>query len=214
MIKSIRAQKKSLGQMLLEEGAITRDQLEQGLRFQKASGEPLGKVLVRQGWINERDVLRVLEGLMVVTFSLAGEDFGIETLYVREIIRAQQAVPVPKSPAYIDGIINFRDKVIPVVDLRRRFGLEPGEVGMESRIVVFEHPSRSAGLLVDSVRAVTQIGGEQLEPAPASRVGIAGKFLYGLGRMDGKLVTLLDIEKILDSEESILMNPGAAGGAA
>ena len=142
---------------------------------------------------------------MVVIFQLSGEDFGIETLYVREIIRAQAAVPVPKAQSFVDGFINFREKVIPVVDMRKRFGLPPGGVDSDSRIIVFEHPTRAAGLLVDSVNAVTQIGGDQLEKSPASRVGIAGKYLYGLGRMEGRLVTLLDIEKILETEEPILM---------
>ena len=104
MNRGIGKQKKSLGRMLLEEGLLTQEQLDKALETQKQSGEPLGKVLVRLGWIEERDILRALEGLMVVIFSLEGEEFGIETLYVREIIRANSR----DSRACTSSVFNMR----------------------------------------------------------------------------------------------------------
>lgn len=202
---NIHHQEKTLGQILEDSGLIRRDQLAKGLEEQKHTGEPLGRILVRWGWVNEQDVIKALRGLLVVTFQLGGEDFGVETLYVREIIRVIAAIPVPQTPKYLEGIINIRNRVIPVLDLRKRLGLDPKAVDEASRIIVCEMPSRNAGLLVDCVGAVMQLKMENLVNTSGASHGIPAKYVYGLGRLGERIITLLDLETLLESTEPIVM---------
>jgi purine-binding chemotaxis protein CheW len=202
---NIHHQEKTLGQILEDSGLIRRDQLAKGLEEQKRTGEPLGRILVRQGWVSERDVINALRGLLVVTFQLGGEDFGVETLFIREIIRATTAVPVPQTPGYLEGIINIRNRVIPVVDLRKRLGLQPAAMDDASRIIICEMPNRNAGLVVDSVGAVMQLKMENLMNASGTAQSIPAKYIYGLGRLGNQIITLLDLETLLESKEPIVM---------
>jgi purine-binding chemotaxis protein CheW len=204
-VANIHHQEKTLGQILEEAGLIRRDQLTKGLEEQRRSGEPLGRILVRQGLVSERDVINALRGLLVVSFQLGGEDFGVETLYVREIIRAITAIPVPQTPTYLEGIINIRNRVVPVVDLRKRLGLQPAGVDEASRIIICEMPNRNAGLLVDCVGAVMQLKMENIMDTTGAAHGIPAKYLYGLGRVGDQIITLLDLTALLESKEPIVM---------
>ncbi len=202
---AIQRQEKSLGQTLVSMGLLRRDRLEAALEEQKRSGELLGRVLVKAGWVTERDVINALKGLLVVTFRLGEEDFGAEAHYVREIIRPTAPVPLPQSPPYVEGIINLRDRVVPVVDLRRRFGLSPAGACEDNRVIVCEMPRRLAGLKVDSVGAVLQLKMDALMESPGTARGIPGKYLYGLGRQGEKIFTLLNLEALLESREEIAL---------
>jgi purine-binding chemotaxis protein CheW len=209
---NIRHQQRSLGTLLIEQGLLATKQLDLALAEQKKTGQPLGRILVKNGWVREKDIVAALQGLMLVVFTLGGEEFGMETLFVREIIRYKTPVELPGSATYFDGIINFRDHVVPVLDLRKRFGELPATVTEETRIIVFEKPEKYAGLLVDSVKAVIQVEREQIENAPAVAVGVPEHYLYGLARLGERVVTILDIESILDSTEAINLNKAKTGG--
>jgi purine-binding chemotaxis protein CheW len=195
----VKQQFRSLGALLLGRGLLTQGQLDQALDEQKRSGEKLGRILISRGWVREKDILLVLNGMMVVVFQVGGEDYGVETLLVREIIRPQPARGLPAAPAWLVGVIDYRGKVVPVIDLVLRLG-RAVERGDAARIIVYEESSgRSWGLLVDSVSAVVQVGHEQLESEAAQwqPKGVPPRWISGLARLDAKPVALLNLDEIL-----------------
>jgi purine-binding chemotaxis protein CheW len=201
----IRQQFRSLGALLIERGLLTRAQLDAALEEQKHSGEKLGRILVAHGWVRERDILTVLQGMMVVIFQVAEEDYGVETLLVREIIRYQPARPLPAAPIWLEGVIDYRGKVVPVVNLNRRLGRAVREADASTRIIIYEGGgSRLWGLQVDGVSSVVQVGREQLENTKDAwqPKGVPQRWLAGLARLEGRSVALLNMEQVL-----------AAGGA-
>jgi purine-binding chemotaxis protein CheW len=195
----VRQQFRSLGALLIERGLLTHAQLEQALDEQKRTGEKLGRILTSRSWVREKDILSVLQGMMVVVFQLDGEDYGVETLSVREIIRQVEARPLPAAPAWMQGLIDYRGQVVPVLDLGVRLG-RAVKRDEAARIIVYEERGgRSWGLLVDSVSAVVQVGRDQLENESSAWApkGIATRWLAGLARLDGKPVALLNLDEIL-----------------
>jgi purine-binding chemotaxis protein CheW len=136
------------------------------------------------------------EFLQVVSFKVGEEEFGIEILSVQEIIRLQELTRVPNSPEFVDGVINLRGKVIPVIALRKRFGLPQQAHDKETRIVVLETNSIVIGLVVDSVSEVLRIPADAVVPPP--RLGtIEKEFVSGVGKLDNRLLILLDLERIV-----------------
>jgi purine-binding chemotaxis protein CheW len=195
----VRQQFRSLGALLIERGLLTHAQLEQALDQQKRTGEKLGRILTSRSWVREKDILAVLQGMMVVVFQLDGEDYGVETLSVREIIRQVEARPLPAAPAWLQGLIDYRGQVVPVLDLGIRLG-RAVKRDEAARIIVYEERGgRSWGLLVDSVSAVVQVGRDQLENEGSSWApkGISTRWLAGLARLDGRPVALLNLDEIL-----------------
>ena len=214
----VRQQFRSLGALLMERGLLTHAQLEQALDEQKRSGEKLGRILTAHGWVREKDILTVLQGMMVVVFQLNAEDYGVETLLVREIIRLVEARPLPASPAWMKGVIDYRGKVVPVLDLGVRLGREV-HVSEATRIIVYEERGgRCWGLQVDSVSAVVQVGRDQLENEGSawSPKGVPTRWLAGLARLDSKPVALLNLDEILaegDAEAGALLEQATEGAA-
>ena len=136
------------------------------------------------------------EFLQVVSFKVGQEEFGIEILSVQEIIRVQELTRVPNSPEFVDGVLNLRGKVIPVIALRKRFGLPQQAYGKETRIVVLETHNIVIGLIVDSVSEVLRIPADAIVPPP--RLGtIEREFVSGVGKLDNRLLILLDLERIV-----------------
>ena len=142
-----------------------------------------------------------------MTFKLANEEYGIEILKVREIIRLMEITRVPRTEEYMRGVINLRGKVIPVVDLRLKFGMERTEATDQTVIIVVQYAvgaqEVTIGILVDEVLEVLSIGEEDIEPTPnfASTV-IDSQFILGVGKADKRVIFLLDIGKVLSSQES------------
>lgn len=194
-----RQQEKSLGELLVQSGRLQPEQLEKALSEQQRSAEPLGKTLVRLGYVEEQDVLNVLQGLLVVTFRLAKEDFAFEALFVREIIRWQEINHLPKMPEYIEGIIKYRGMVVPIMNLAQRLNQNPQPPTDESRIIVVEYTSRLFGLLVDEVEAVVQLPMDRIESSPALLRGLEKRFIYGVGKYHDRLITVLQLENILET---------------
>jgi purine-binding chemotaxis protein CheW len=144
---------------------------------------------------------------------LGGEAFAIRILAIREIIEYGGLTEVPMMPASIKGVINLRGAVVPVVDLAVRFNRQPGEVTKRTCIVIVEMESEGEqqviGLIVDAVNAVLEIPSADIEPAPSFGAKIRTDFIAGMGKVNGKFIILLDIDKVLSAEEL-----GALGEAA
>lgn len=154
--------------------------------------------------VNHSDT-SALEG-KYLTFVLNHEEYGLEILKVREIIGLMDITPVPQTPAFIKGIINLRGKVIPVVDLRLKFGMPEAEYTKETCIIVVNIDNRLMGIIVDTVSEVLDINAKDIEPAPSLGSSIKTDFILGMGKIKGRVKILLDIDKVLSLEELAMFN--------
>ena len=136
-----------------------------------------------------------------LTFVLGDEEYGIEILKVREIMGIMEITPVPQTPDYMKGVINLRGNVIPIIDLRLKFAMPEVEHTKETCIIVAEVGATQVGVIVDSVSEVTDIKGEDIEEAPSFGQGVDTNFIMGLGKTKKKIIILLDIERVLTTEE-------------
>ncbi len=139
-----------------------------------------------------------------LTFALAHEEYGLEILKVREIIGYIAVTAVPQTPHYVKGVINLRGQVIPVIDLRSKFGMETAEVTDETCIIVVEinQDGRqfSTGIMVDSVQEVLDIPGDSIEEAPQFDTSVNTNFILGMGKVGESIKILLDIDRVLDGD--------------
>ncbi len=138
-----------------------------------------------------------------LTFHIAGEDYGIEIAFVTEIIGIQKITEVPDMPTFVKGVINLRGKVIPVMDVRLRFGLEEREYDERTCIIVVEIKDTSVGLVVDLVNEVADIPEDQVEPSPKTGKTTSSRFIKGMGKMDDEVKILLKVDKLLFDEEQL-----------
>jgi len=137
----------------------------------------------------------------LVVFSLGGEVFGVDISTVNEIIQMQAITAVPGTARFVEGLINLRGTVIPVVDLRKRFGLEGTERGKETRIMVLNSEGQAIGIIVDSVAEVLSISPDAIEP-PSSMITTAdSEYLLGIVKLPDQLVILLDTDRVLSRED-------------
>jgi purine-binding chemotaxis protein CheW len=136
----------------------------------------------------------------VVVFALESNEFGIDIAQVREIDRLVPITRVPRVPAHVEGIINLRGQLVPVVDLRTRLGMPHAVPTKSARIIVAEIGSRSIGMIVDEVREVVRIPLDQIAASEGVLEGLANEFVGALGRLGERLIILLDIEKVLGAE--------------
>jgi purine-binding chemotaxis protein CheW len=140
--------------------------------------------------------------LQLVIFQLGVEEFGVEIMQVQEIIRMPDITRIPQSPEYVEGVINLRGKIIVVINLDTRFGLELKELDENSRIIIVEVGGSVVGMIVDSVSEVLRIPAANVEPAPEIiKAKIHADYLKGVGKLDDRLLILLDLEKVLTEEE-------------
>lgn len=140
------------------------------------------------------------ELLQLVSFRVGDEEFGLDILRVQEIIRIQPLTRVPNLPDYIDGVFNLRGKVIPVIGLRRRLGLEKQAPDKQTRIVVVDVHNLTLGFIVDSVSEVLRIHGDTVEPTP--RLGKTERdYISGVGKLDSRLLLLIDLEQLMSGTE-------------
>ncbi len=149
--------------------------------------------------------------MQLVSFRLAQEEYGIEIAKVQEIILMGEITRVPQTPDYIKGLINLRSTVIPIVDLRLRFGLAQQEVTDETRIMVVNVAGKTIGIIVDAVSEVLRISQEQIAPPPPTVAGLGREYLTGLVKLESRLLILLDIDKILGEEEAAALEAATAG---
>lgn len=134
--------------------------------------------------------------LQLVSFRLGPEEFGLDILKVQEIIRVQELTRVPNMPEYIEGVINLRGKVIPVIGLRKRIGLDSQVHDKKTRIVVVDVQGNVLGFIVDSVSEVLRIHSETVEPPP--QLGKKERdYISGIGKLDSRLLLLLDLDRLM-----------------
>ncbi|NPV81886.1 MAG: purine-binding chemotaxis protein CheW [Firmicutes bacterium] len=143
-----------------------------------------------------------MDEIQLVSFKLGAEEYGVDIMQVQEIIRLIDIVRVPKAPAFVEGIIDLRNKVLPIVDLRKRFDMPETEKTDASRIVVIDIDDMTVGLIVDSVSEVLRIPLKSIEPPPKIVSGIESRFLKGIGRVKNRLIILLDLAKIFSIDEA------------
>lgn len=145
--------------------------------------------------------------LQLVGFRLDGEDYAIAITKIQEIILMKPITRVPQAPEYIEGLINLRGSVIPIVNLRRRFGLPPRAVDDETRTIVVNVQDKTVGCVVDAVTRVIRAHRDQVQPPPAAVQGAARQYIAGLARLDERLMIVLDIDRLLDEQG---LGPGPA----
>ncbi|HUT92431.1 MAG TPA: chemotaxis protein CheW [Thermoguttaceae bacterium] len=151
------------------------------------------------------------DSMQLVSFKLGEETYGIEITKIREIILMGQITQVPETPHYIKGLINLRSTVIPVIDLRARFGLAEGDLTDESRIMVLNVGSRTIGIVVDAVSEVLRVSGDQICEAPPTVASLGNEYMTGLVRLEEHLLILLDVDQLFGEEERAALHDTVAG---
>ncbi len=141
------------------------------------------------------------ELLQLVSFNIGDEEFGVDILKVQEINRMVEVTRVPNAPEYVDGVINLRGKVIPIIDLRRRFGMPRKEKDKNTRIIVVELTGKVLGFVVDAVSEVLRIPSSVTEPPPSIIAGIKAEYITAIGKLENRLLILLDLERVLSVDE-------------
>jgi len=150
--------------------------------------------------------------IQLVGFRLDNEDYAIAITKIQEIILIKPITRIPQVPDYIEGLINLRGSVIPIVNLRKRFGLPPRELDDETRIIVVNVHDKTVGCIVDAVTQVMRINRDQIQPPPLGVLAVNHQYLAGLAKLDDRLMIILDIEKLFEAEE--LAAPVAPANAA
>ena len=142
--------------------------------------------------------------LQLVIFRLSMEEYGLPITKVQEINRLVPITKLPQTPAFMEGIINLRGRIIPVIDLRKRFQLPIMEHNDDTRIIIVEVNGQTVGITVDAVNEVVCLDATSIEPPPPSFV-LDSQYIHGIGKLDERLIILLDINKILTSQEEIVL---------
>ncbi len=149
----------------------------------------------------QKDTIATEEILQLVSFKIGNEEFGVDILKVQEINRMLTITKVPNAPDFVEGVVNLRGKIIPVVNLRKRLNMPTIENDAKTRIIVVEIQENTVGFIVDEVKEVLRIPKSITEPAPSMIAGIKTEYITAVGKLDDRLLILLDLEKILSAEE-------------
>ena len=153
--------------------------------------------------MNDDKVPAKLSGqtMQVVSFALGSEEYGVDIAQVQEINRMVTITHVPRAPHFMEGVINLRGQLIPIIDLRTRFGMPRTEHTKNTRIVVTEIGSKRVGMVVDSVSEVLRIPTEQIEDAPDMIAGVETEYIRGVGKMGDRLIIMLDLGRVISGSE-------------
>lgn len=143
-----------------------------------------------------------------LTFSLGAEDYALSILKIQEIMGMMDVTMVPRAPDHVLGVINLRGKIVPVIDLRARFGMERLERTDETCIIVVDGPTGEVGVVVDRVSEVLDILGKDIEAPPSLGAAVGTSYLQGVGKAGGRVQLVLDIERVLGTDSSELLGPG------
>ncbi|MFQ5571132.1 MAG: chemotaxis protein CheW [Rhodothermales bacterium] len=139
--------------------------------------------------------------LQLVSFVIESEEFGIDILKVQEIIRPVDITRVPNAPAFVEGVINLRGRIVPVIDLRKRFGLAQRDRDQNTRIVVVELSDKVVGFMMDAVKEVIRVDRSVIEPPPDLAIGIDAHYITGVAKLEDRLLILLDLDEVLSADE-------------
>lgn len=137
----------------------------------------------------------------LISFTVGAEEYGLELLRVKEVIRMRQVTWLPKAPPSVKGIINLRGDVIPIVDLRERFGLAAREQTAATRVIVVEVEGHMMGMVVDAASQVVRVPNDQFDPPPRAMGAATRDFITSVGKLDDRLVVMIDVNKIFSTEE-------------
>ena len=149
------------------------------------------------------------QDVQLVIFKLANEDYGLPIRKVQEINRIVPVTRLPQTPDFMEGIINLRGRVIPVVDLRKRFGLTAKPHEDDTRIMIVDIDGQTVGIIVDAVNEVVQMQGSSIEPPPPTFI-LDARYIEGIGKMENRLIILLKIAPVLTSQETIALTQASA----
>ena len=148
--------------------------------------------------------MRVEEsGLKVATFFVGAEEYAVDIMKIRQIVNPRRITPIPKAPEFIEGIMELRRVILPVVDLRKRFGLPATPAGRDTKYIIVSIEGHVVGMVVDRVGEVLAVDEQYLRSAPAMAVADEGRFFAGVYRKDERMVIILDIEAVLTSKEKL-----------
>ena len=139
--------------------------------------------------------------VQVVSFQLGTEEYGVDISQVQEIIRMVEITHVPRAPHFMEGVINLRGQLIPIIDLRTRFGMKRIDATKSTRIIVTEIGSKRVGIVVDSVSEVNNIPIENVEEAPEMIAGVGTEYIQGVGKMGERLIIMLDLTMVMSIDE-------------
>ena len=145
------------------------------------------------------------EILQLVTFRLGNEDYAVNILKVQEINRMKEITRVPNTPPYVEGVINLRGKVMPVINLRNKFGLAGKDNDSHSRIMIMDIQGITMGLVVDAVSEVLRIPANVVEPTPPMASNISTEYIKGIAKLEDRLIILLDIDMLVGKAEETSM---------
>lgn len=159
----------------------------------------------------EKETLKTY--LKLVGFRLADEEYAVDILKIKEIKLLMDITRVPKAPSFVEGVINLRGDIVPIIDLRKKLKLETRQLGEDSRIIIVEIESKMCGVIVDGVSEVIEIEETMIFPAPAMVKGIDADYLKGVGKIGERILILLDLDKILTTseKEDLELLPTSAG---
>jgi len=143
--------------------------------------------------------------IQLVSFKLGKEEFGVEILKVQEINRMLEITEMPNSPDFVEGIVNLRGRIIPVIDLKKRLNLPIKKHDNSTRIIVVELGGKTVGFIVDEVSEVLRIESNITEPPPEMVAGINSKYITAIAKLESRLLILLDLDKILILEEKDIL---------
>jgi purine-binding chemotaxis protein CheW len=138
--------------------------------------------------------------LQLVSFKIGDEEFGVDILKVQEINRMLEITRVPNTSDFVEGVINLRGRVIPVIDLRKRFGMAQKEKDKDTRVIVVELSNKVVGFVVDAVNEVLRIPRSLTEAPPALATGVNEEYITAVGKLDDRLLILLDLEKVITAK--------------
>ena len=150
-------------------------------------------------------------GQQLVTFRLGDDFFAADIYSVERVLRYHPPTTIPSVPEWVDGVIEYRGRIIPVIDLRLRFGLERSTPGPESRILVFSVGNDWIGAIVDAVLEVASPTADQLSPPPPLFRGLSAEFLRGVVRRNDRLVVFLEVTRLLTTDERLVLEQAADG---
>ena len=142
-----------------------------------------------------------MQTIQVVSFKLGSEEYGVDIAQVQEINRMVAVTHVPRAPVFMEGVINLRGQLIPIIDLRARFGMPRVDHTKNTRIVVTEIGTKRVGMVVDSVSEVLRLPIEQIEAAPEMITGVDTEYIRGVGKIEDRLIIMLDLTKIISGAE-------------
>lgn len=151
--------------------------------------------------IMEKTTERAMGSIQIVCFKIGHEEYGIDILRVQEILKLPKVTELPKSAEFILGVIDLRGKVIPIIDLSRRFRIEEGSDTKNKRAIVVDIRDKKVGLAIDSVSHVVKVDSKDIEPPPPIVKGISGRYLVGVAKLENNFVVVLDIDQIFSADE-------------